>query len=455
MAVEQCVLHKDNQEIAEIFLKKSHYAFFVEKDNGTYIVYSSLSGAVILFSENSYIERLRNVINSDEVLFDEQDDMLVLLKDKKILLDASVNESLLVRMLCEETVVRSRTLEIMLIVTKQCNFRCTYCGQPHEDKKMDIETMDLVVKFVRNQLKCFGYKDVTTTFFGGEPLLESGNIITYFEKLSHMLKEFENVSHTAVISSNGFLLTPNVFDKLASFCHITYQICVDGMDYTHDKTRILCDGKGTWAKIIDNINHMVTTDATFTVILRSNFNDEIAESLDELYDFVVRKFALDPRIVILGVPIRDEGNEDTPEILNEAEKVFYTTEIINMVRGKGLHCLNAAMYNKVGYRVCYASKPSFFIFDENLSVLKCSYVLDDNDNYIGRLAEGGICEFNENKYAKWVYQDYLHDPNCSSCKGLPLCFGKKCPLLFIKNGTNGCNTDFIAFEIEELIRNSY
>lgn len=37
-------------------LRKSKYAFFVKKENGNYIVYSSLSGAVIVFNENKYIK---------------------------------------------------------------------------------------------------------------------------------------------------------------------------------------------------------------------------------------------------------------------------------------------------------------------------------------------------------------------------------------------------------------
>lgn len=46
-------------------LRKSKYAFFVKKENGNYIVYSSMSGAVIVLHEKKYIELPENVLKQD------------------------------------------------------------------------------------------------------------------------------------------------------------------------------------------------------------------------------------------------------------------------------------------------------------------------------------------------------------------------------------------------------
>lgn len=40
-------------------IKRSRYAFFIEREDGSYIAYSTLSGAVIAFTEQSYIDRLK------------------------------------------------------------------------------------------------------------------------------------------------------------------------------------------------------------------------------------------------------------------------------------------------------------------------------------------------------------------------------------------------------------
>lgn len=65
-------------------LRKSKYAFFVKKDNGNYIAYSSLSGAVIHLKESKYIEMLESVLNKD--LFSYEDtDFFNLMTSKKFL----------------------------------------------------------------------------------------------------------------------------------------------------------------------------------------------------------------------------------------------------------------------------------------------------------------------------------------------------------------------------------
>lgn len=111
-------------------LRKSKYAFFVKKENGNYIAYSSLTGAVIVFNENKYIKMLKSALEKD--IFNYKDnDFFNLMIEKKIFIDDYIDEQLMVRGLYEEEIIRSNTLQIMLIVTRECNFRCIYCGQPH------------------------------------------------------------------------------------------------------------------------------------------------------------------------------------------------------------------------------------------------------------------------------------------------------------------------------------
>ena len=106
-----------------------------------------MSGAVIVFNKENYIKMLEDVLVKD--VFDYHDnDFFNLMLDKKVFVDDFIDEDLMVRGMYEEQVIRSQSLEIMLIVTRQCNLRCVYCGQPHLDEKMDEETYDLVLNFI-------------------------------------------------------------------------------------------------------------------------------------------------------------------------------------------------------------------------------------------------------------------------------------------------------------------
>lgn len=440
-------------------LRKSKYAFFVKKDNGNYIAYSSLSGAVIHLKESKYIEMLESVLNKD--LFSYEDtDFFNLMTSKKIFVYDYIDEKLLVRGLYEEQIIKSNTLEIMLIVTRQCNFRCVYCGQAHLPTNMDIKTYNSILEFVENQINSYGYSSVYVTFFGGEPLLVGEKICYFLEKLQTLLSklstEEKTITYEAGMSTNGYLLTPQLFERLNRLKCNFYQISIDGMSETHDKFRPLVSGESTWQRIIANLSYMVSSDKQFTVQLRTNFNADVAESLMEFYHFVGKNLN-DRRINIYYESIKYQGNENTPDTICGIEELVLDVDIAQLIRENNLICNNCTTRLMPCSRVCYASKPNHFIFDEKNQVLKCSFELDspNANNIIGILDEKGSFIENKNNYYNWVYRDYLTLNKCDNCKILPLCFGKSCPKTLNKLGNMPCNIDIIHAEIEGLLDSYY
>lgn len=440
-------------------LKKSKFAFFVKKENGNYIVYTSMSGAVIVFNKENYIKMLEDVLGKD--VFDYHDnDFFNLMLDKKVFVDDFVDEDLMVRGMYEEQVIRANTLEIMLIVTRQCNFRCVYCGQPHLNKNMDIKTYDSILKFIENQINTYGYSSVYVTFFGGEPLIASEEICSFLEKLQNLLLKLSTAqrifTYKAGMSTNGYLLTPQLFERLAKLKCNFYQISIDGMPDTHDKLRPLVFGEPTWQKIIDNLSYMVSSDKEFTVQLRTNFNVDVAESLVEFYHFVSKNLK-DTRINIYYETIKNQGNEKTPDTICGIEELVFDVDIAQIIRENNLICNNCTTRLMPCSRICYASKPNYYIFDEKNQILKCSFALDapNTNNIIGTLDDNGCFIENKDNYYNWVYKDYLSSDKCKKCKILPLCFGKRCPKALIQFGEMQCNTDIIHAEIEGLLDSYY
>ncbi len=439
-------------------LKKSKYAFFVRKDNGNYVVYSSLSGAVILFKEKKYIDMLISVMEEETFTY-ENNDFFDLMLENKIFVDDDVDEDLVVRGIYEEKVIRAKTLEVMLIVTRQCNFRCIYCGQPHLEEKMSEDTYRSVLDFIKNQVLTYGYTSVNITFFGGEPLIETNNICLFLEELDALLSslstEERKISYEAGMSTNGYLLSPTIFERLIALNCNFYQISIDGMAETHDKMRPLVSGKPSWEKIIQNISYMLNTDKKFTILLRTNFNADVAESLVDFYKFMGDKLN-DKRINIYYETIKNQGNENTPDTICGIEELVLDIDIAQLIRENNLICVNSTNKLMPCSRVCYASKPNFFIIDEKAQLLKCSFALDSPNNVIGKLNANGLYNIDKNyNYNNWVYRDYLTSEKCKKCKALPLCFGKRCPKTLIQLGEMQCNIDMIQAEIEGLLDSYY
>lgn len=438
-------------------LRKSKYAFFVKKENGNYIAYSSLTGAIIVFNENKYIKMLKSALEKD--IFNYKDnDFFNLMIEKKIFIDDYIDEHLMVRGLYEEEIIRSNTLQIMLIVTRECNFRCIYCGQPHINENMNVEIYEAILEFIKNQINENRYSSVYISFFGGEPLIKSENICWFLEKLRKLLSKLSTkekiITYQAAISTNGYLLNPQLFEKLNDLNCNFFQISIDGMPEIHDKFRPLLTGEPTWQQIMDNLSYMSSTDRNYQVLLRTNFNIDVAESLVEFYKFIEKNLN-DKRIQIYYETIKDQGNVETPQILCDVEEFVLDVEIAKLIHENNLICNNCTSRLMPCSRVCYASKPNFYLFDTKSQILKCSFDLESPDNIIGKLDKNGNFIENKNNYYNWVYRDYLSIEKCKTCKILPLCFGKKCPKTLIKQKETFCNTDIIQAEIEGLLENYY
>lgn len=60
---------------------------------------------------------------------------------------------------------------IMILPTYQCNLRCWYCTQKHENMWMTEETVQKIQKLLLQRIKENSIKRIRLSWFGGEPLL--------------------------------------------------------------------------------------------------------------------------------------------------------------------------------------------------------------------------------------------------------------------------------------------
>ena len=434
--------------------KKSNYSFFIDKEDGTYIIYSSLTGFIMKVIDQNYLLYIEKILNSDEIEI-ENNDFFDLLIKKRILIPIEDNDLLYAKTIYEEKIVKSKCLEIMIVITKQCNFRCVYCGQKHESRKTISSEKLITISNIIEKMICENkYNELKISFFGGEPLLEYKKIIDFLELVKQQSIKY-NFIYSAGMSTNGYLLTLSRLKKLSSLNCFNYQISIDGLANVHDKKRPLKNGNGTWDIIIKNIISAINTNLNFHMIIRTNFNYEVAESIINFYDYFKNKLN-DKRVVIYFENIKNQGNINTPEIISDYESMCIDFELVNILKNKNISCLNAYERLMPCGLICYASRPNYFIFDSEGNIMKCSLDFDMEDNKIGTITDNQEFNINYNKYIKWVYNDYQFSIKCQKCKILPLCFGKKCPKNFSIYGySESCNLDLLYNDIEGIIRNYY
>ncbi len=119
-----------------------------------------------------------------------------------------------------------------IILTKECNLNCSYCGGGSDTPPKEIQ-------YSISDLKSFLFQDEAPVieFYGGEPLL----------RIETMEKIMDAILGRFVIQTNGLLLNriePHYLEKFHSIL-----VSIDGTRETTDRNR----AKGVYEKIIQNI----------------------------------------------------------------------------------------------------------------------------------------------------------------------------------------------------------
>jgi uncharacterized protein len=131
-------------------------------------------------------------------------------------------------------------------------------------------------------------------FFGGEPLLEFQNILSFTE-IAKKHKIAADRQLTFQIVSNGTLLTSKVIDTI-SRSGISLGISCDGVPEIQDRHRKFLDGSPSSASVESNIRSAAEWLPSVMVnsVYRPDTIDRLADGLDYFYRLGVRRMYMNP-----------------------------------------------------------------------------------------------------------------------------------------------------------------
>src|SRR5579863_3824960 len=142
---------------------------------------------------------------------------------------------------------RTDIAEIHLLPTEDCNFRCIYCSHAFKRGVMPPEIRTGILAYITKRIKSL--EALHIVWFGGEPLTGLEVIDELAPKIQ-ALAQTHGVAYGSAMTTNAYLLTPDVAQRLVSWGVTQYQITVDGQASQHDKHRPLKDSsEGTYARI--------------------------------------------------------------------------------------------------------------------------------------------------------------------------------------------------------------
>ena len=409
--------------------KMSRFTNIIEKGED-YVLHNTISGSLMRVYDGEHKKIIDNLKEKEMFDLDEEKEIsdpefIDVLKDNNMIVIYAEDEMATLNQLFYDY-ENDGSMEITLIVTRLCNFKCPYCYEESENKKLTKDIYDNVIDYIINKIENNGINRVHVSFFGGEPTLEAKNIIQFMKNLNKRNSELSKPANiNGGITTNGYLLTKDMVDDFLK-CKISfYQITIDGFPETHNKSRILADGSGTWDRIIENVKYFKTKEENFTVTLRGNVTPSMYEKMDEWLDFINDNFGDDKRFNVHFETAKDLGvmKDSSIDLCTDENKIV--TSIINKVIEKKINMDLSHMDLSRFSMVCYAAKKNSMVVDWDGTIKRCtSTVLDHPLNCCGNIKD----EISIDDYklsAAWTSYELLD--KCIKCKMLPICYGKRCP----------------------------
>ncbi len=422
----------------------NHYIFY--RKGNMYLIYNAISNGLAKLEPEVY-----RLIRSGEQGLDklERDEskrqLLDSLRSGHIIVEKEFDEIEFLRAKMNMGRFGSTVLSLTIVPTLACNLKCVYCYEGVKiGKYMDESIEDAITNFTESQIRRFGYRGLTVSWYGGEPLMHLKAIYSLSRKLINLCRR-KRVNYQAMVVTNGTILNKTIARRLKA-CKVTHiQVTIDGPKETHDVRRpFISNNKSSFDTIVRNVERVL---GILPVHIRINVDRTNYEQSLELVEEMKNRGWLDESkncLFYIGytrewtsVCSNIASQCFTMEEFSKAELEFQK-ELIS--RGFRLSNLYPSQYS-----YCVATSPAGFVIDPHGELYKCWADVGNREAYLGNVKEP--LEMNA-KLLEWLsYEPLLQFPECRVCKFFPICAGG-CPYVALKQrGKFGRNYNCTPWKI--------
>lgn len=211
-------------------MNQSNYVYFVEDVDKT-IIFNGINERYFIVKPTT-APYYKNILSNPNYYFDTIPSVITKLIDEGFIVDDSDEVSLVHDKFTQ--LRKEDEYYLMVLPTYQCNLRCWYCVQEHQNLFMTDETVESVKKHISKVLKKDDIKTLLLSWFGGEPLLAYDKIVDITRFAQRIAKD-AGKKFRCTITTNATLLTPSRIEELCSLGITNYQITIDGKKDVHDR----------------------------------------------------------------------------------------------------------------------------------------------------------------------------------------------------------------------------
>ncbi|WP_432409558.1 radical SAM protein [Wukongibacter sp. M2B1] len=395
------------------------------------IVYNTRSCGVISLNKE-YEQEMHNYIKGKTC---NKEDLIEALSHGRMIIEEDRDEISELKLINRLARFNSSHLSLTLAPTLNCNFSCPYCFEEgYRNNTMDRQVIENVIKFVHEHVD--NIKFLNVAWYGGEPLIAL-DIIEEFSK-SFIKLTGNNISYTAGMVTNGYLLTKDVAKKLKEFNVKSIQVTLDGNKDAHDKRRSLINGNPTYDRIISNIKDCMDI---IPLTIRINIDESNIDEIDELLE-EFHKNGFGNKVDFYLAQVQNDNctcsNSDCISLNDFSKKEidFYSKAIDKKIY--------SAKIEKPSTAICGAVSANTYVIDPLGDIYKCWKNIGRKEHIVGNVING----MNTKELTKWMLYDPFKDEECTSCNIFPLCMGG-CPYSKILTEQKQCRA--IRFNVSDTL----
>ena len=401
--------------------KPSIFNFVFYEDNVLYVANDFYNTYIKCSDKNG-----EKVINCLEGNYDVENEVFEFLREKELLVPIDRNEANLLEYERNKLIFANNELYITVIPTLSCNFKCVYCYEKGNLPIITYDKLENLKLYISKNAKY--YRSVRINWFGGEPLLGLDIIMRFMADIKAICKK-TGVPVVGQMTTNGFWLTADVFERLYQNKILYYQVSVDGLSEIQNRYRPTKNGDDSYEKVIKNLLDIKALDKRyFQIAIRANISMKTYKNIRDFVDFLAFHFRNDERFVFYVCKISDWGGNRVPlisdELMTNEKFALVENEVLNYALDKGLNVYVRGS-EKVGSGICNYLKESAFVFNYDGSVYKCTLGIEDIKNSVGIIDKRGKLILNDNYY-KWIPRLNYDMNECMQCNQLALCMCTIC-----------------------------
>lgn len=420
-------------------MKQSQFLVTSPVEDGV-LLFNTLNSALVHLSREEY-SQIKNISNDNYAFNSEQMEFLERLKELGILVERE-NEFLKLVEQYWEFRNSEEYIKVVVAPTTKCNFACPYCFERGAvQKDMDSITAQRIIKIIQEKLKEGKSKRLALIWYGGEPFLKWDIVYKMTSILFDWCHNF-GVDFMADIVTNGFLITPDIVNKLKNVGCKLIQITLDGNVQYHNAKRFLKNGLGTFETIYENIC-LCCKEINTTV--RVNIDKSNVQSVRSLID----RFSMDQYfdVELFFAPVEPFYDSDKELCYSPEKFAEVQVSLIEYAVERGLKRCICLPTPKFGF--CEAVSEHNLLFDPDGDHFLCW-------ENVGK-KELTSCSKSDPEVFSTLYNYFVrtysfHKEECTKCSIFPLCLGG-CPQRKLESGNAQCPVLF--YNIEDMIRIYY